>query len=119
MLAINYDQSEWRWIDSCILWVLIRRSLDHAAGPRPEWSPAVERGQRIVNRVGVWLVIGIQSVGVNCLPQGVVIVHNAVAAGQDVSNITILFTRDLYAYNGLSQQLVSPKSNTSVANPDM
>lgn len=84
---MGYHLLDWG-MDRYILWVVSGSFLDHAAGPRSE-STAIERGQRVVDSVRVELVIGIENGGVSCLPQGIVIVNNAVTACLAVSKDTI------------------------------
>lgn len=78
----------WGWKDRYVLWVVSGRSLDHAAGPRTGWCCAIERCQREVDGVGAGLIVRIENFRVDGLPKGVVIVHNAVAAGLAVSSNT-------------------------------
>lgn len=75
-------------MNRCSLWVLSGRLLDHTASPRAEYS-TIERGERVVDSVGIRVVLGIEHTWVDCLPKGVVIVYDAVTGGMEVSIHTI------------------------------
>lgn len=95
------------------------RSLDHTASPGAGWCGAVERRERVVDGVGAGLVLGIENVGVDGLPKGVVVVHHTVTEGLVVSSDTKYIATDTRsnAYKSLLEESVISK--TIVVRPEV